>query len=83
MARPPSATTKNFLRILSDPQRIILLAAGEGNISKGFENVLALYQYCHNEGYRTSIPLSSLVIVAETTNNPNEDQLSLVKVRET
>ena len=74
MARPPSATTKNFLRILSDPQRMILLSAGEGNISKGFENVLALYQYCHNEGYRPSMELSSLGIVREQTSSPNEDE---------
>ena len=82
MARPPSATTKNFLRILSDPQRMILLSAGEGNISKGFENVLALYQYCHNEGYRPSMELSSLGIVREQTDNPNEDQSIVDKVRE-
>jgi hypothetical protein len=62
MARPPSPTTVNFLRILSDPQRMILLAAGQGNISKGFENVLALYQHCHNEGYRTDMELGSLRI---------------------
>lgn len=83
MARPPSATTKNFLRILSDPQRMILLSAGEGNISKGFENVLALYQYCHNEGYRPSMELSSLGIVREQTSSPNEDDLVRDSKRET
>ena len=74
MARPPSPNTVNFLRILSAPQRMILLSAGEGNISKGFENILALYQYCHNEGYRPTMPLSSLGIVGETTNSPNLDE---------
>lgn len=74
MARPPSPNTVNFLRILSAPQRMILLSAGEGNISKGFENILALYQYCHNEGYRPSMPLSSLGIVAETIDSPNLDE---------
>jgi hypothetical protein len=62
MARPPSPNTINFLRILTDPQRIILLSAGQGNISKGFENILALYQYCHNLGYRTDMELGSLGI---------------------
>jgi len=71
MARPPSPNTVNFLRILSAPQRMILLSAGEGNISKGFENILALYQYCHNEGYRPTMPLSSLGIISGTTDNPN------------
>jgi len=60
MARPSSPTTKNFLRILSDPQRMILLSAGNGDLSKGFENVLALYQYAHNEGYRSDMDMSSL-----------------------
>ena len=74
MARPPSPTTVNFLRILTTPQRMILLAAGEGNISKGFENVLSLYQHAHNQGFRPSMELSSLGMVAETINNPNEDE---------
>ena len=74
MARPPSPNTVNFLRILSDPQRMILLAAGEGNISKGFENVLSLYQHAHNQGFRPSMELSSLGIVSGTTNNPNLEE---------
>ena len=74
MARPPSPTTVNFLRILTNPQRMILLAAGEGNISKGFENVLSLYQHAHNQGFRPSMKLSSLGIISETNNNPNEDE---------
>jgi hypothetical protein len=83
MARPPSPTTVNFLRILSDPQRMILLAAGEGNISRGFENVLSLYQHAHNEGFRPSMPLGSLGIVSATTNNPNSSESVGDKVRET
>jgi len=83
MARPPSPNTVNFLRILSDPQRMILLAAGEGNISRGFENVLSLYQHAHNEGFRPDMELSSLGIISETTNNPNLDQSPRDKVKET
>ena len=82
MARPPSPNTINFLRILSDPQRIILLAAGEGNISKGFENVLSLYQHAHNQGFRPSTELSSLRIISVTTNNPNVDESLRDRVRE-
>jgi hypothetical protein len=81
MARPPSPNTVNFLRILSAPQRMILLSAGEGNISKGFENILALYQYCHNEGYRPTMPLSSLGIVGERIDSPNLDDLSVGNIR--
>jgi hypothetical protein len=82
MARPPSPNTVNFLRILSDPQRMILLAAGEGNISRGFENVLSLYQHAHNEGFRPSMPFGSLGIISGTINNPNEEESLRDKVRE-
>ncbi len=80
MARPPSPNTVNFLRILSDPQRIILLAAGQGNISKGFENVLSLYQHAHNQGFRPDMELSSLGI-SVITNSPNLDESIRDKVR--
>ena len=82
MARPPNPNTVNFLRILSDPQRMILLAAGEGNISKGFENVLSLYQHAHNQGFRPSMELSSLGIVSGTTNSPNSEESLRDRVRE-
>ena len=82
MARPPNPNTVNFLRILSDPQRMILLAAGEGNISRGFENVLSLYQHAHNQGFRPSMELSSLGIVSGTTNNPNSEESLRDDIRE-
>ena len=82
MARPPNPNTVNFLRILSDPQRMILLAAGEGNISRGFENVLSLYQHAHNQGFRPSMELSSLGIVSATTNNPNTEESLRDDIRE-
>ena len=72
MGRPSNPNTVNFLRILTDPQRIILLSAGQGDLSKGFENILALYQHCHNLGYRTDMGLSSLGIISQTTNNPKQ-----------
>jgi hypothetical protein len=74
MGRPSSPNTVNFLRILTDPQRIILLSAGQGDLSKGFENILALYQHCHNLGYRTDMGLDSLGIISGTTNNPEQRQ---------
>ncbi len=79
--RPSSPQTRNFLRRLSDPQRMILLAAGNGDLSKGFENVLDLYQYAHNEGYRPSMELNSLQIGHATTNSPNPDQSIMDNVR--
>lgn len=60
--RPSSPQTRNFLRRLSDPQRMILLSAGNGDLSKGFENVLDLYHHLHNEGFRPGMELNSLQI---------------------
>ena len=61
---------------------MILLAAGNGDLSKGFENVLDLYQYAHNEGYRSGMELNSLQIGRATTDNPDTDQSIVGKVRE-
>jgi hypothetical protein len=80
--RPSSPQTRNFLRRLSDPQRMILLAAGNGDLSKGFENVLDLYQYAHNEGYRPTMELNSLQIGRGTTNNPDTSKPVRDDIRE-
>jgi len=75
MGRPSNPQTKYFQRTLSNPQRMILLAAGNGNLSRGFENVLALYQHAHNQGFRPDMEMDSLNIDRRTTNSPNEDCL--------
>jgi hypothetical protein len=62
MARPSSPNTKYFQRTLTNPQKLIMLSAGEGDLSKGFETVLALYQHVHNEGFRPDMDMSSLRI---------------------
>ena len=56
-----------------------MLAAGEGNLSRGFENLLSIYQHVHNIGYRPTMELSSLNIGHATTNSPNPSE----PVRET
>jgi hypothetical protein len=52
---------------------MILLAAGKGNICRGFENIIDLYSEAHNQGYRPGMELSILNIRSGTTNNPNLD----------
>ena len=79
MGRPSSPNTKYFQRTLSSPQKQIMLAAGEGNLSKGFENLLSIYQHVHNLGFRPTMELSSLNIGHATTNSPNPSE----SVRET
>lgn len=79
MARPSTPETRYFQRQLTAPEKMILLAAGEGNLIKGFANVLALYQEAHNKGYRPDMETGYLKIGRETTNSPNSSDL----VRET
>ena len=71
MGRPSNPSTKYFQRTLTNPQRMILLAAGKGNLCRGFENVLDLYSHAHNEGFRPGDDLSILNIGLATTNSPN------------
>ena len=82
MGRPSNPQTKYFQRTLSDPQRMILLAAGKGNLCRGFENVLDLYSHAHNEGFRPGDDLSILTIRSGTTDSPNLDDHLVGKVRE-
>jgi len=73
MARPPKADTVQFRRKLDNPKLQILLSAGQGNISQGFENILAIYQHVHSQGYRTDEPLETIGLVtnlAETNEQP-------------
>jgi len=43
MPRPSTPETRYFQRTLTAPEKMILLAAGEGNLIKGFANVLMVY----------------------------------------
>ena len=63
MARPPKVDTIQFRRKLDNPKLQILLSAGQGNISTGFENLLTLYHYLHDLGYRTDSPLETIGLV--------------------
>ena len=83
MGRPSNPQTRYFQRTLTNPQRMILLAAGKGNLCRGFENVLDLYSEAHNKGFRPGMELSSLNIGHATTNSPNLDEPLRDKVRET
>lgn len=74
MPRPSTPQTRYFQRTLTDPEKMILLSAGEGNLIKGFANVLALYQEAHNQGYRPNMESGFLIIGREQTDSPNEDE---------
>jgi len=74
MGRPSNPATKYFQRTLSTQQRMILLAAGKGNLCRGFENVLDLYSEAHNKGFRPGDDLSILNIGHATTNSPDPSE---------
>ena len=82
MGRPSKPDTRYFQRTLSTPQRMILLAAGKGNICRGFENMIDLYSEAHNQGYRPGMELSILNIRSGTTNNPNLEESLREDIRE-
>jgi len=82
MGRPSNPQTRYFQRTLSDPQRMILLAAGKGNLCRGFENVLDLYSEAHNKGFRPGDDLSILNIGRETMGSPNPSEPVRESVRE-
>ena len=63
MARPAKVDTGESRRKLDNPKLQILLSAGQGNISQGFENLLSLYQHLHGIGYRTDSPLECIGLV--------------------
>jgi hypothetical protein len=82
MPRPSTPQTRYFQRTLTAPEKLILLAAGEGNLIKGFANVLALYQEAHNQGYRPNMETGYLKIGHATTNSPDTSEPVRDDIRE-
>lgn len=58
LGRPASPNAKVLHRKLDDGQRAILLAAGRGDISAGWLEVLDAYHHLYNLGYRPGMDLS-------------------------
>ena len=71
MPRPCKVDTVNFFRRIKDDERAILLAAGAGDLSEGFRNLLAIYATLHNQGFRPGDSLERIQIIA----NANDSQL--------
>ena len=51
--RPASIRTRHFRRQLSDNDAAILAAAGAGDMSQGFHNLLSIYQLLYSHGVKT------------------------------
>jgi hypothetical protein len=71
MARPCKLDTVEFQRKLSDQDRAILLAAGAGDLTRGFKELLSIYTVLHNAGFRPGDDLESMLF------SENENALSL------
>jgi hypothetical protein len=66
-----SPKVKYFQRQLGDAERATLLAAGAGDISAGFQEVIDTYRHFYNLGLRPSTQIESVVLVI-----PQEQDLS-------
>ena len=64
MARPCKIDTVNFFRRLKDDERAILLAAGAGDLSQGFRDMLAIYAVLHNAGFRPGDDVNAWILIA-------------------
>lgn len=64
MPRPCRTDTVQFRRKLTSAQRAVILAAGNGDMTLGFQELLAVYGHLHALGYRPGMPPSAIVIRA-------------------
>ena len=55
MPRPCKLDTVQFRRKLTPAQRAVILAAGAGDMTRGFHELLDFYARAHNEGYRPGL----------------------------
>ena len=63
MVGKASPTVKYFQRQLGDAERAILLAAGNGDMSAGFLEVIDTYRHFYNLGLRPSTPIERVILV--------------------
>jgi len=61
MGMPPRLDTVQFRRKISDEERAILLAAGNGDITVGFKEVLRVYMEMYNLGFKRDMSVFDFV----------------------
>jgi len=73
MARPASVKSRFFMRPMAQADNLIMAAAGEGDISQGFHNLIAMFQVLWNAGYRPTMDLAEwLTHLRENRTNPTQ-----------
>ena len=63
MPRPCKLDTVQFRRKLTPAQRAVILAAGKGDMTVGFQELLAIYGHLHAIGYRPGMKPDSIGLV--------------------
>jgi len=63
MVRPCKTDTVRFLRTIDDTERAILLTAGQGDLTKGFQALLNIYAALHNAGFRPDDDISDWLLI--------------------
>lgn len=71
MGRPASDDTRYFQRQLGDAERRVLLAAGEGNMSKGFMEIIDAYAHFYNLGLRPWMRLENATLTIPHDDGKN------------
>jgi len=61
--RPCKIDTIAFRRPLTPVARAVLLAAGAGDLSQGWNEILAIYQHLHALGYRPGMRPENIALV--------------------
>ncbi len=66
LGRPANPRAKVFQRHIDDGQRAVLLAAGNGDMSAGWLEVLDVYQHLYSLGFRPGMGHERLVVLLPT-----------------
>lgn len=62
MGMPPRLDTVQFRRKISDEERSVLLAAGLGDITVGFREVLRVYAEMYNLGFKRDMSVRRFIL---------------------
>jgi len=71
LGRPADPNVKHFQRKLGPSERATLLAAGDGDMSAGFLEVIDTYQHFYNMGLRPNTPRDGLVLTIPQASEDN------------